>query len=95
MISNKLVIDFGLSWDFKSGPTGTQMILSIQINFKKRNPKQQEIILRNSEAGEKPRPNSRILSITTQSRFFISLRVHNVYKAISSLLVLFFLGNLQ
>ena len=44
---------------------------------------------------KKIRPNSRILSITTQSRFFISLHVHNFYKAISSLLVLFFLGNLQ
>ena len=37
----------------KLGPIGAQMISSIQINFKKRNPKQQEILLRNSEAGKK------------------------------------------
>ena len=52
--------------------------------------------LRNSEAGIKIRPNGRILSIITQIRFFISLHLHNVYKAISSLLVLyFFLGNFE
>ena len=55
----------------------------------KRTPKQQEILLRNSEAGKNLR-KSKILSITTQSRFFISLLVHNVYQAISSLLVLNF-----
>ena len=74
----------------KLGPIGAQMILSIQINFKKRTPKQQEILLRNSEAGGKIR-KSRILSITTQSIiFFLSLLVHNVSKAISSLFVLNF-----
>ena len=55
----------------------------------KRTPKQQEILLRNSEAGKNLR-KSKILSITTQSRFCISLLVHNVYQAISSLLVLNF-----
>ena len=55
----------------------------------KRTPKQQEILLRNSEAGKNLR-KSKILSITTQSRFFVSLLVHNVYQAISSLLVVNF-----
>ena len=90
LISNKLVIDFGHCWDFKvRSHRCTNNFVHSEKNSK---------VTGNSlkkQAGKKVRPNSRILSITTQNRFFISLHVHNVYKAMSSLLVLFFLGNLQ
>ena len=74
------MFDFGLFCDFK--------VRSHQCTNETGNPLKKQ-------AGKKGRPNSGILSITTQNRFFISLHVHNIYKAISSLLVLFFLGNLQ
>ena len=74
----------------KLGPIGAQMILSIQINFKKEIQSNRKFSQETVRLVKKIRPNSRILSITTQSRFFISLHLHNVYKAISSLLVLYF-----
>ena len=74
------MIDFGLCWDFKV--RSHRCTNEIQ--------QEQEILLKNSEAGKKIRPNSRILSVTAQSRFFISLHAHYVYKAISSLLFFFF-----
>ena len=79
------MFDFGLCWDFKvRSHRCTNNFVHSEKNSK---------VTGNSlkkQAGKKVRPNSRILSITTQNRFFISLHVRNVYKAISSLLVLFF-----
>ena len=84
------MFDFGLCWEFKvRSHQCTNDFVPSEKNSKATGNSLKK------QAGKKVRPNSGILSITTQNRFFISLHVHNVYKAISSLLVLFFLGNLQ